>query len=279
MRNRHDIRNFRSKKDVKNKYDPQIARAAAAQTALAQRAQEFAEEFQTEYVVPLIGETIASSQQERMNQGKLFDLNYGQALRAEERFTKYGIPAEERYYRMVDEYDEGREAERRAREALGDVRTAFDANYSGLMRQQRGLGIDPTSGTGIAVSRDWARDKALAEATAMTRARGAARDLGIGLTADAANFGRGGASTLQSFAQGAGANSQAGFGITQGALGTVGQSAGVPMQGYGIAQQAYSSNLNAYAGLGRTSMQASAQAGSGVGSFLGKIAGFGLSKL
>lgn len=267
------------KKNVKNPYDPQIAAAAQANARVAARAQEFSEQFYTDEVSPLLQEMKITSQESRAQQGQLFDLNFRQANLAADRYERYGIPAEETYYKMVQSFNEPSYRERYARQALGDTRVAFGNAYDQMARRNASYGIDPTSGAAMAGRRDLALDQALGEVSAMTRARESARNLGIQLTSDAANYGRGGGSQLTQFGSAASGNSVNSANIANQALSGANASAGVPLQGYGLASQAYSANLSGYVSAGNAAMQANASAGSGLGNFLGTVAGFGLDKL
>ena len=266
------------KKDVKNPYDPQIAAAAQANARVAARAQEFSEQFYTDEVSPLLQEMKVVSEESRAQQGQLFDLNYRQAQLAADRYETYGIPAEERYYQMVSSFNEPSYRERYARQALGDTRVAFGNAFDQMARRNASYGIDPTSGAAISARRDMQLDQALGEVSAMTRATESARNLGIQLTSDAANYGRGGGSAMTQFGSAASGNSLNTANIANQALGSANASAGVPLSGYGLASQAYSSNLSGYVSAGNAAMQANAGAGSGLGNFLGKAAGIGLDK-
>lgn len=269
---------FSTKKSVKNPYDPQIAAAAQAQTRIAERSLDFSEQFYNENVVPMMEEMMASSRQQRGNQNLLFDLQYDQALKARDRFDRFGIPAEQAYYSMVQGYAEPEYAERFAQEQLGDTRTAFGTAAQTLNRRNAAMGIDPTSGASMFGRRELARDQAIAEAAALTRARKSAKDLGISLVSDAANYGRGGGSQLTQFGAGAGTASTSAFGIANQALSGTNASAGVPLQGMSQAGTMYGNVMSNYTSAGNTAMQANASAGGGIGGMLGNLAGIGLSK-
>jgi hypothetical protein len=267
------------KKNVKNDYDPQIGAAAQANAALAERSQAFAEDYFTKYVAPALQTMTASQAQESARQSKLFNLNYDLTKLTADRLKTRGLPAEDAYYQMVQRYSEPQEMERQAGLALGDVRTAADSTRGQLMRQFAGLGINPTSPAAVAALARNRMDQTALEAGAMNRARNAARTLGMQLKSDAANFGRGGGSSVVAFGQGAAGNSMNGWGINSGAVGAFNQGAAVPMGGYAQAMQGYQANLDAYTKLGQTSMQASAQSGGGLGSALGGLVGLGASAL
>lgn len=258
-------------KGSKNSYDPQVGAAAQANAALAQRAQDFTEQYYQKYVTPLIEEMIVSSRETRADQGELYDENLTQMRQARERYERLGIPAEDRYYRMVDQYSAPEEQERQAAAAMGDIRAAAGSARAQMTRQMGGLGIDPTSPAALASMRDMGLATAAAEAGAATRARQAAKTLGMQLTSDAANFGRGGQSSILQFGAAAGNNTNAQFGTANAALAGSASGASVPLSGMNLGMQGYGANLNAYSRLQQSAMQQDAAAASGMGQFLGQV--------
>lgn len=269
----------RCKKDVKpTPYDPMIAQNAAANTALAERSVQFTEDYYTNTVAPLIAQMRAASAQETANQTKLFDLNYGQASAAAKRYDAYGVPAEKKYYDMVGQFSSKEEEGRQAQLALGDVRVGNQNADASMMRRFQSLGIDPTSPAAIAAMSSRAVNNGAAEASAMNRARNGARQLGMQLKSDAANFGRGGQSGILQFGAGAGQNSNSGFGIAAGAVNAGNAGAAVPMAGMAQGMQGYQANMNVYGGMAQSAISAQAQmtsAGIGaIGSLAGGAMGF-----
>ena len=262
-------------KGVKNQYDPQITAAAASSAATAARAQQFAEDYYTKTVAPMNEKMMAASEVTQGKLNTLYDLNAEQMRAASDRYNKYGVPAENKYYDMVSQYSAPEEQERQAQLAKGDLGVAMQNQEQNRMRQFGGLGIDPTSPAAISAATDASVMNAAAEAGAMNRARGAARDLGMKLTSDAANFGRGGQSGILQFGTQAGNNAAGAFGTAQGALGsTIGAGQSVN-QGYQTALQGYGNNLNAYTSLGNTSMNANAAQTSAMYGALGSAIGAG----
>lgn len=259
------------KKDAKGQYDPQVGAAAAANSALAERSQAWTEDFYAKYVAPALDVATKSTQQNDQRQGDLFDLNMSQTKLQDQRYRDLGLPAEDRYYKMVDEYSAPAEEERQASAALGDVRTAKENNRAQTMRRFSGLGIDPTSPAALAAVSDNAVNDAALEAAASTRARSAAKSLGMSLTGDAANFGRGGASGVLQFGAAAGGNAASAATIGQAGVGATTAGAAPTQNAFGIAQRAYGSNLDAYAGLNKASMEASAAASGGFGKLIGVL--------
>ena len=264
------------KKDHETQYDPQIGAAAQANTAVAERAQAFSENFYKERISPLLDEMISSSRRTQDRMDDVYGLQMDEARKADTRYDTFGQPAERRYYDMVTRYSEPAEVERQATLALGDVRRAEITQQAGMNRRLAGMGINPTSPMAVSAMADMAVSNTATEAGAMNRARLAAKSLGMQLTSDAANYGRGGQSATLGFSQAAGASAQGGFGVASGALGAANGSAGVPLAGYGIAQKSYGANLDAYTQLGVADMNAQAQADAGLGQGIGSLLGAGM---
>jgi hypothetical protein len=137
------------------------------------------------------------------------------------------------------------------------------------MRQFQGLGIDPTSPAVLSAQTDVAMQNAANEAGAATRARSAAQALGMSLTSDAANFGRGGQSAIQQFGGAASSNAAAALAGTQGTAQVTPGGAAPVNTGLGLAQRAYGSNLDAYSSLNKASMDQTSAAYQGIGQVLG----------
>lgn len=267
------LETYLTKKNSKSSYDPKVGEAAAANARIAERSMQFSEDFYNQYIAPLIIEQTAQTRDSRANENKLFDANLEDMSLNRERYKKYGIPAEDRYYKMVDEYSAPDEQEKQAGLALGDVRTAAAGQRAQLNRQLGSMGIDPTSPAAIAAATDAAVLNTAAEAGASTRARQAAKALGMQLTQDAANFGRGGQSSVLAFGQAASGNNQSAVGMGATTLGAVNQGAGVVQAGYGLGLKGYGQNLDAYTSLRQTQMQAKAQSSGGFGQLLGTAIG------
>lgn len=266
------------KKDQEpTQYDPQIGQAAAQNAQTAAAAQGFSQEFYEKNITPLLQQMVTSSSDTQGKLGRLYDMNYTNAQEANDRYKQFGIPAEQKYYDMVARFSEPDEQNRQAGLALGDVRTAAAGQRATMMRQLGARGINPTSPAAISTMGDMGVQNTAIEAGAMNRARLAAKTLGMQLTSDAANFGRGGASSTLAFGQAAGGNAAGSFGVAQGALGGASGAAAVPMQGYGLAMQGYSQNLNAYTQLGVEDMRQQSAADQGLGNFLGTALGVGAS--
>lgn len=254
-----------------SQYDPQVGEAAKQNADNAAQAQQFSQNYYTNTVAPLLAQETAQSKITSDNENKLFGLNYDQAQKAAAIHTQYGLPAAKSYYNMVNNYSSKAEEQRQADSAIGDMRSAEASQAGTLTRQRQSYGIDPTSGVAQSDNTNMAVQNSAAEAAAATRARYNAKNLGMQLTADAANYSNGGYSAIASTSGSAGAASQGAFGAAAGATTSGNQSASVPLQGYQIAGQGYSANLDAYSRLGSADIQAQAAGDSGLGSFLGGL--------
>lgn len=234
------------RKGKKNKYDPQIGEAAKANVALAERSEAWNKDYFEKYVQPAMAQLVKESDVNIERQGKLFDITYDQAKTAADRYKTLGIPAEDAYYKMVKDYSAPEEQEKQATRALGDMRVAQAGQQQQLGRQFAGLGIDPSSPAALSARTDVAFRNAAAEAGAATRARDAAKTLGMSLTSDAANFGRGGASGVLAAASGASGTGGAGLAGATGAAGAAPGGAGNVNAGFGTSGRAFGSNIDAF---------------------------------
>lgn len=262
-------------------YDPQIGRAAAQSAAVAQQAQNFAETYYNDVVTPLIRQQSEASIDAQQKLGNLYDINAAQMKLSNDRYLQRGIPAEDRYYEMTARYSEPAEMERQATAAMGDFQTAAAGQQANMMRQYAGLGIDPTSPAAQAAMADMAVANTAVQAGAMNRARNAARTLGMQLTSDAANFGRGGQSGILQFGAGAQGNATGAFGVANAALGTGMQAGSGVMQGYQTAMSGYNNIMDNYTKLGSANIQAQAASSplGGIGSLIGTIGSAGPDRL
>lgn len=259
-----------------NPYDPQIGVAASQNAETAAKAAAFAEDYYKNTIAPLLQKTVASATETEGKLGKLYDENYAQMKKSAERYEQYGLPAEQKYYETVKEYSAPEEMERQAQYAKGDLGVAQANQQQQMMRTMSGLGVDPTSPAALSAMSDMAVRNAAAEAAAMNRARNAARTLGLQLTSDAANFGRGGQSGILQFGAGAQGNATSAFGVNQGALNSAAGATQSVNAGYNTALQGYGNNLSAYTSLGNNSMQIQAQQQAGFMGGLGSLVGTGV---
>lgn len=253
------------------KYDPQVGEAAKQNAAVAQQAQDWNKDFYETYVAPALLQSMKESEVNLGRQGEIFDLQMSQAKLADERYRTLGIPAEDRYYRMVDEYNAPERAEQDAQSAIGDIRVAAQGQAAAENRRLRGLGIDPTSPAAMAARSDMNLQQAAVEAKAATDARRGAKLIGMQLASDAANFGRGGQSGVLSFGQAASGASSAGLGGSQNQVGVASGGAANVNAGLGLAQKAYGANLDAYTSLQKQAMQSSGGLAAGLGQLGGAL--------
>lgn len=252
--------------------DPNVGQAAQRQAAVAERAQAFSEQYYQESVKPLVDDMIKASQQTQTQQQQLFDLQYPLAQQQAEQYTKYGLPAQQQYYEMVSKYSAPEEYERQASEAMGDVTNATQVAQANTNRMLASRGIDPTSGAATSAAYNNSIMSAAAGAAASTRARNAARNMGMQLTAGAAEFSAGRPATnIGAFASGAGNASSAGFGTAAGAIGAANQGASVPMSGYNMSANVYGQQMSTYGQLASAQANADAQSSAGFGQAIGSL--------
>ena len=254
-------------------YDPQIGASSAQAAATAAKAEAFSEKYYNDVITPLLQQQSTASTEAQGKLNKLYDQNAEQTSIAMDRYKANGIPAEDRYYQMANRYSEPEEMERQAQAAKGDFETASAGQNANMMRQFSGLGIDPTSPAAQSAMADMAVQNTAAQAGAMNRARNAARTLGMQLTSDAANFGRGGTSQALAFSNNASGNATGAFGIANSALSTGMQAGNSVNAGYQTALSGYNNNTNAWSHMGAADLQAQASSSplSGLGSLVGTI--------
>jgi hypothetical protein len=258
-------------------YDPQIGASSAQIARTAQQAEDFAENYYKTVVTPLLQQQNTASIEAQGKLNNLYDQNYEQTKLAMDRYKANGIPAEDRYYQMVSKYSEPEEMERQAQAAKGDLETAAEGQRSNMMRQFAGLGIDPTSPAAQSAMADMAVQNTAAQAGAMNRARNAARTLGLQLTSDAANFGRGGTSQALAFGNSASGNATGAFGIANQALNTGMQAGNSVNQGYNTAMSGYNNIMDNYTKMGTADLQA--QSAGGFGALVGQLGSAAINKM
>lgn len=265
------------KKDAKGTYDPQVGAAADASAATAAKSEQFSEDYYNKYITPLLQTQSDLAKQANDREDKLYNANMADMQLSDQRYQQYGIPAEDNYYKMVQNYSAPQYQEQQAQAALGDNKVAQASAQGDMTRRMQSMGIDPSSPAAISALSDMAVSNAAANATAQTRARTAAQQLGMSLTSDAANFGRGGSSAVLNFGNAAQGNTAAGAAITGSALQGANSGASVVQTGYGLGLKGYGQNLDAYTSMNNASMQAQGQASAGLGQFLGAVGGAAIS--
>lgn len=252
--------------------DPNVAAAAQRQAAVAERAQAFSEEYYKDSVKPLVDQMISSSRTTQDQQQRLFDIQYPLAQQQAEQYTKYGLPAQERYYQMVQQYSEPEEYERQARTAMGDVTNQMQLQQANTDRLLASRGIDPTSGAAVSGAYQNQILAAATGAAASNRARDVARQMGMQLTGSAAEFASGRSATnVGAFAAGAGNASATGFNVASGSIGAANQGAAIPMGGYNLSANVYGQQMGTYGRLAEAQANADAQSSAGFGNFLGSL--------
>jgi hypothetical protein len=190
---------------------------------------------------------------------------------AADQYAKYGRPAQDAFYQTVQKYSAPQEFERQAALAKGDVGAAVTAQQGDLARRNAALGISANSPAAVAERQQAATQSAAIEAGAMNRARNTARNMGIQLQGDAANFASGGQGMIQGFGSTAQNAATGAFGVANAALSGANQSAAVPMQGYGLNLSALNNNTDVWAKLGAANISADASTSLGTG--LGRLFG------
>lgn len=263
-------------KSVQNQYDPQIGQSAAQMAQTSKEALDWSKQYYADVITPMMQQQNEASLKAQGQMGNLYDLQAQQMQLASDRYKEYGIPAENKYYQMAQQYSEPAEYERQAALAKGDMQTAQQGQQAQAIRQMGAMGINPASPAFASAMADASVRNAAAEASAMNRARQGAKQLGMALTSDAANFASGkGASNIAMFGQGAQGASSGAFGVANQNLATGMQAGSGVQQGYGQALQGYGNIMGNYTSLGNTAMQASAAQQAAGMSALGSIAGVG----
>lgn len=97
----------------------------------------------------------------------------------------------EAIYKEAETYNTAANKERLTSEAIGDIKTAFDVQAQDLERRNQSYGINPTSGRSVGSINANSVLQAATEASAATRARNAAEQLGWAKKMDAAGLAQG----------------------------------------------------------------------------------------
>ena len=262
-------------------YDPQIGRAASQTAQTAQEALDWSKDYYANVITPMLKQQSEASVKAQNQMTDLYGIQSEQARLGAERYKEYGIPAENKYYQMAQQYSEPAEYERQAALAKGDLETAQAGEMASATRQMGALGINPASPAFASAMADNSVRNAAAQASAMNRARQGAKQLGMALTSDAANFASGkGASNIAMFGQGAQGASAGAFGVANQALGTGMQAGAGVQQGFGQALSGYSNIMDTYGGLGKADIQAQAASSpwGGLGQMFGMIGAAALKR-
>jgi hypothetical protein len=262
-------------KGGKTPYDPQISAATAKMADISERAQLFSESYFNEVLKPSVLQQMGIAERGGAQLEEMTGLNIAQMKQAQQRYEKYGMPAEEAYYKAVQDYSSPEEQQRQALAAKGDIETAFAGQDQQGIRAVGAMGGGPLDvGRMAAMRSQQMPQRALIEANAMTRARNAAQTLGLQLKSDAANFGRGGQSGILAFGAGAQGNIQGQGALGAQATGSAVGAAGVPLQGMAQAQQGFNNIGQIYSSQANNFRQA--QAANNPMNAIGELAGVGL---
>lgn len=249
--------------------DPAVGAAALQNAETAKQQLEWTKKYFDETLAPLQKQSQEDTHAAELRSEDQYALDKLQQQQAIQRYTDYGIPAEDAYYKMADQYSQPEEEERQARGAIADVTNADQVQSESLRRQLAASGIDPTSPAAISAMTDASTATVAAKAQAANKARDAARSLGMALTSDAANFGRGATSNIATFSQlASGSNGQTAAIASQSPAAAA--ATGSFMQaGYRNANAAYGQNLQSLV----ADSNARTQAGAGLAA--GNAAGTG----
>ena len=264
--------------------DPNIG---LAQKKMAEIQEEYLNSWRTE-VWPQMKEQ-AMKQEVRADEQFALDreiqgLQIDATKKALAEYETYGKPMREDIYKAAQEYDTEANRERLAQEAIGDVKSSFGIQAQDLERRNQSFGIDPTSGRSTGTANAIGAMQAATEASAATRVRTAAEQLGLARKMDAigltqGQFGNQATSTALALNAGgqalnAGQVPMANYGQMSSAMG---QTYGGASQGYGqigqLGIQNYNIQSQNYQAEQNRQAQMNAGASAGFGSALGAIGG------
>jgi hypothetical protein len=264
--------------------DPNIG---IAQKKMAEIQEEYLNEWRTN-VWPQMKEQ-AMKQEVRADEQFALDreiqgLQIDATKKALAEYETYGKPMRQDIYKAAQEYDTEANRERLAQEAIGDVKGAFGIQAQDLERRNQSFGINPTSGRSVGTTNAMGAMQAATEASAATRVRTAAEQLGLARKMDAigltqGQFGNQATSTALALNAGgqalnAGQVPMANYGQMSSAMGNTyggasqgyGQIGQLGIQNYNIQSQNYQAEQNRQA-------QQNAGASAGFGSAIGAIGG------
>lgn len=215
--------------------DPNIG---LAQKKMAEISEEYLNQWKTE-VWPQMKEA-AAKQEVRADEQFAIDkeIQTKQIAAADKTMAEFNrnAPSREAIYKEAETYNTAENKERIAAEAIGDIKTSFGIQAQDLERRNQSYGINPTSGRSIATQNANSVLQAATEASAATRARNAAEQLGWAKKMDAIALSQGqfgNQATSTGLALNAGST---GFGIGQQSFGNYGQ------MGSSLAQSASTAN-------------------------------------
>lgn len=260
--------------------DPNIG---LAQQRMAQISEDYYNQFKDEIWPEM--QRQAQQQEARADEQFQFDreVQDKQKAIADEQYDRYlntYKPLQDDLINEAKEYDTEANRERLAEEAIGDTKNAFAVKAADEERRQQSYGINPTSGQALGARNANSVLEAATSASAATRTRSAAEQLGWAKKVDALGFGSGvfgNQATSTGLSLNAGnqalAAGQTGFNNTGALAGQASGAAGQANAGWGavgnLGVQKYNADVNAYS----AGKQAEAGASAGWGSAIGGIAG------
>ena len=280
--------------------DPRVGEAMLKQADLANRQQNW---FEKELYPTLLKQTNlqnkwSAQDRELALQNSEWWRNYTQEQtdrlnqRSDEFYNRWQEqykPIEDQMIQQAKEYNSAAEAERQAQLAIGDSRTAYNAQMAANNMRMQSYGVNPTAGAYQAQNRSGSIQQAAIEAAAANQARNAARELGwqkmaqvsalgqnyIGNSLNASNVSNSAAGTGGSLGQSAlgqaSAFGQLGAQNIQGLANTTMQNYNGLQSAWGnygnLAMQSSNYNLSAW----QTNQQSASSAAQGAGALVGTI--------
>lgn len=267
------------------KPDPRIAQAAQKQADLGQDWLSFTKDAFAQSKARQ--ETIDKQTADVMAQQKgVADQQLKWAQQDRDRYNNVFVPVQDKFVNTAMNYDTPEKQEEAAAEASADVQNAAAKAQEAQARNAASMGVNPASGRYAGIDQNTVMNTALANAGAQNQARQLVRDKALGLQYQAANMGNIlPQQSNQTTGLGLGAGSDA-IGLAQrnqqlfnGSTGIVNSGYAGAMSGYqGMANSLnnlYGNQLNAW----QAQNQLNAQKSSGLGGFLGGVAGIASSFL
>jgi len=263
--------------------DPNIG---VAQQEMAKISRDYLEQWKSE-VWPKMKE-MAEKQEVRADEQFALDkeMQAKQTAAADRTLAEFDRNAgnREAIYKEAEIYNTEANKERLTSEAIGDTKQAFGIQAQDMERKMQSYGINPTSGQFQGMKNANSVMQAATEASAATRARNAAEQLGWAKKMDAVGLSQGqfgNQATSTGLALSAGSQGLNSGQVAMGNYGAMGnsmaQAAGTANQGWNsvgtLGVQKYNADVNAY----QAQTQASATGSAGMGSALGSLAGAGIS--
>lgn len=267
------------------KPDPRIAQAAQKQADLGQDWLSFAKDAFEQSKARQ--ETIDKQTADVMAQQRgVADQQLKWAQQDRDRYNNVFVPAQDKFVNTAMNYDTPEKQEEAAAEASADVQNSAAKAQEAQARNAASMGVNPASGRYAGIDQNTVMNTALANAGAQNQARQLVRDKALGLQYQAANMGNMlPQQSNQTMGLGLGAGSDA-IGLAQRNQQLFNGSTGIVNAGYAGAMSGYqgmSNSLNNLYGNQLSAWQAqnqqNAQKASGLGSFLGGVAGIASSFL